>query len=137
MLETWVGGSSLPAGIGIDLVRISALWKLDQRLNGVFVSRTFSERERAEAEESADKWTYLAGRFAAKEAVFKATAHLLPEKTFDFRIVETLRAPDGCPYVVSSDPMKAILGKAGIASLVISISNEEDFAIALVQAVSG
>lgn len=137
MLETWVGGSSLPAGIGIDLVRISALRELDQRMNGVFVSRTFSERERAEAEESADKWTYLAGRFAAKEAVFKATAHLLPEKTFDFRIVETLRAPDGCPYVVSSDPMKAILGKAGIASLLISISNEEDFAIALVQAVSG
>lgn len=137
MLDDWVKGLTTPTGVGIDLVRVSTLRELDERMQGVFVKKTFTLREQALAESRSDKWVFLAGRFAAKEAVFKATAHLLPEKTYDFRQVETLRAEDGSPYVVCGESLRDILSRAGVGSLLISITNEDDYAMALVQAVSG
>lgn len=136
MLEDWVKNTAVPAGVGIDLVRVSTLRELDERMKGVFVKRTFTEGEKALAESRSDKWVFFAGRFAAKEAVFKATAHLLPEKTYDFRMVETLSAEDGCPYVVCTGVLQDTLRAAGVGTLLISITNEDDYAMALVQAVS-
>lgn len=134
-LEAWTENLAAPAGVGIDLVNISELQALDTRTKGVFSSRTFTPRELAEADCSPDRWVYLAGRFAAKEAVFKAVAHLLPERTFDFRLVESLHRADGSPYVCCEGKLREILDAAGVASLLLSISNEDHYAIALVQAV--
>lgn len=134
-LENWVEQLAPPIGIGIDLVSVPELRKLDQRTKGAFSRRTFTDWELAEAELSQDSWVYLAGRFAVKEAVFKAVAHLLPEKAFDFRLVETLRQPDGSPQIVCSPALRAVLDSANVSGLLVSISNEEDFAVAIVQAV--
>ena len=134
-LENWVEQLAPPIGIGIDLVSVPELRKLDQRTKGAFSQRTFTDWELAEAELSQDFWVYLAGRFAVKEAVFKAVAHLLPEKSFDFRMVETLRQPDGAPQIVCSPALRAILDSANVSGLLVSISNEADFAVAIVQAV--
>ena len=134
-LENWVEQLAPPIGIGIDLVSVPELRKLDQRTKGAFSQRTFTDWELAEAELSQDFWVYLAGRFAVKEAVFKAVAHLLPEKSLDFRMVETLRQPDGAPQIVCSPALRAVLDSANVSGLLVSISNEADFAVAIVQAV--
>ena len=133
-LENWMEHLAPPVGIDIDLVSVPELRKLDQRTRGAFSRRTFTDWELAEAELSQDSWVYLAGRFAVKEAVFKAVAHLLPEKSFDFRLVETLRQPDGAPQIVCSPALRAVLDSANVGSLLVSISNEADFAVAMVQA---
>ena len=68
------------SGTGIDLVSISEIEELDKRTRGAFVERTFSDMEKAEADHSPDRYSFLAGRFAVKEAAFKAVAHLTPKK---------------------------------------------------------
>ena len=73
------------SGIGIDLVSISQFAELDKQSKGALTERTFSAMEKAEAEKASDKYSFFAGRFAIKEAVFKAVAHLTPEKNFRFQ----------------------------------------------------
>ena len=124
------------SGVGVDLVSISEIAELDERTRGAFVERTFSDLEKAEAEQSPDRYSFLAGRFAVKEAVFKAAAHLTPEKTFDFRIVETKRNADGSPEIVMNDPLAAVLKSAAVTKLLVSITNHGGLALAQVIAVS-
>ena len=135
MLSEFVNAESFPVGIGVDCVCISELRALDERTVGAFVSRTFTPEEIRLSEEAADKWCFLAGRFAVKEAVFKALAPLTKEKFFDYRRVETRKQSDGSP-VISPDSVPAeAMVQAGADRLLVSITGEGDFALAFVQAV--
>ena len=124
------------SGAGVDLVSISEIEELDKRTRGAFTERTFSDMERAEAEQSPDRYSFLAGRFAVKEAVFKAVAHLTPEKSFDFRIVETKRNADGSPEIVINESLAAVLRSAAVTKLLVSITGHGGLALAQVVAVS-
>lgn len=135
LLYDWICKNKLPVGIGIDLVTISELRELDERIKGAFFQRVFTQQERAEAEKRPEPWTYLAGRFAVKEAVFKAIAPLIPEKAFDIRIVETLTQPDGSPKISCTGKLRAVMDSAGVERLLVTISNEGDYVISMVQAV--
>lgn len=117
-------------GVGIDLVSISEIRELDQRTGGVFIEHTFSGAEIEMAGQKESRYSFFAGRFAVKEAVFKAIAHLTPEKTFDFRIVETLRNPDGSPEVMVTEKLKSVMDQAAVTKLLISITNQGDLAMA-------
>lgn len=75
---------------------------------------------------------YLAARFAAKEAVFKAVAPLLQNQQFDLRIVETLNREDGSPYVNVTGKLETILEQANVQKLHISITTEGEYAAAFV-----
>ena len=121
-------------GIGTDMVNISDIraFLSDEKIAQSYLKHTFTEGERQEAEARSDRGEYFAARFAAKEAVFKAVAHLLAEKTFDLRIVETLNAPDGCPYVHVTSALQPILDSAGVRALHISITTEDPYAFAFV-----
>lgn len=130
----WAEHLAVPAGIGVDLVDAEEIRALDERTNGAFSAGTFTKRELEQAAASRDPVTWLAGRFAVKEAVFKAVAHRTLEKTFDFRCVETLRAEDGSPYIRRTPELDRILKAAGVGELFVSISNESGFAIAFVLA---
>lgn len=132
MFEQLVKGT--PCGVGVDLVQIPELKALDERLNGGFVRRVFTEREQTQAKEAADYWTFLAGRYAVKEAAFKALAHLTDAKTFDYRRIETLSQPDGSPEITKSDWLMPLLTEANANDLLVSITNEGDFALAFVMA---
>lgn len=125
----------LPVGVGIDLVLVSGLRNLVERVGDSFIEHTFTERERKEAEKASDKFTYLAGRFAVKEAVFKAVAHLTEEKSFDFRIVETVKRSDGSPEIYMNSQIHTIFKEANVQNVLVSISNEGDYVIAIAQAV--
>lgn len=134
MLDHWVNGQATPKGIGIDCVCISQLKALAQRLGGVFLERTFTAAERALAQEAGDEWEFLAGRFAVKEAAFKALNGPGPNP-FDFRTVETLRRADGCPVITPGSVPASVLEAAGGRELLVSITGEGDYALALVQLV--
>ena len=119
-------------GIGIDTASINEVKGIAERLSKGALARMFTS---AELEASCKKPAYaeyLATRFAAKEAVFKAVAHLLEEKYFDLRLVETCSRDDGSPYVSINDSFRDILNRAGVSSLFISITTEGDFATAFV-----
>ncbi|MBE5997153.1 MAG: holo-ACP synthase [Lachnospiraceae bacterium] len=101
-----------------------------------FFRRVFSEAERAAAPQGRARAEYYAARFAAKEAVFKAVAHLLPEKTFDLRLVETLHREDGSPYVVMDGALREVYAAAGVGRIHISVTTEGQFATVFVIAES-
>lgn len=123
-------------GIGVDTVAISEikLYLSETALSNAFIRRTFTAHEITAAECYPNKAEYYAARFAVKEAVFKAVAHLTEEKTFDFRIVETLHAPDGSPYVSTKGTLSTILKAADVDKLHLSITTEGDYATAFVVA---
>ena len=121
-------------GIGVDMTEIEEIRRFlaTETISGPFVRRTFTQAEQEEAAGRKDLAEYLAARFAAKEAVFKALAPLLPEKTFDLRIVETLSHEDESPYVNLTGPLTGILRRADVDALHISITTEGQYAAACV-----
>lgn len=123
-------GSKMIQGIGVDLTEIKEIKRLEEETGGVFTARTFTQREQEGAAQAADRWEYLAGRYAAKEAVFKALAHLTPEKTFDFRTIETCSSEDGSPYVVLPPILRKAMKEAGVGKIHISLTHEKEYACA-------
>ena len=126
-------------GIGIDLVslpefrRICGDWgapgQAGADIANAFVSRTFTAAELAQAAGRHDPCEFLAGRFACKEAVFKAVAPLTSE-SFDLRLVETLDALTGQPQVSLAGALAPVLSEAGVTSVLVSITNEEQYILA-------
>ncbi|HJU06298.1 MAG TPA: holo-ACP synthase, partial [Nitrospiraceae bacterium] len=59
-------------GIGVDLVKISRIRTLAERWHDRFLHRLYTEEERRLSSHRASPYPFLAGRFAAKEALLKA-----------------------------------------------------------------
>ncbi len=120
-------------GVGIDLVSINEIQDLDERTKGAFVKRTYTSKELEDAASSSNYYEFLAGRFAVKEAVYKAICGSFPEINFDFRMVETIRQSNGAPKFVPNIELLKILNDIGAKDVLISISNQGDFAIAIAE----
>lgn len=86
-------------GVGIDLVELSRIKEtFDQR----FIDRMLSEKEKEVYESIVNEQTklsYLGGRFAAKEAIFKAISK--GDKSANFKDFSVLNDENGKPYVIS------------------------------------
>ena len=127
-------------GVGIDLVDLEEFRGICEGFSAstekpcAFVARTFTEAELAQARERHDACQYLAGRFACKEAVFKAVAPLTCDG-FDLRRVETIDAPTGQPVVTMGGPLAEVYAAAGVSEILVSVTNESGLveAIALAQ----
>lgn len=120
-------------GVGIDSVDVAEMGRLCADLAGPFVTRTFTEAERAQAAARRRPEECLAGKFAVKEATFKALARLTAAG-FDLRVVETLEDESGCPHVTCEGPLAGVLAEAGVTELLVSITNESGIATAIVLA---
>lgn len=86
-------------GIGIDLVELERIKEL---LSDRFIERILSESEMKEFKNLAHeqvKLEFIGGRFAAKEAIFKAVA-VGPGNT-NYKDFSILHEPSGKPYVTS------------------------------------
>ncbi len=119
-------------GIGIDSVDIEEMRTMCDDFDNAFVRHAFTEKEVAQALERPDAASFLAGRFAVKEACFKALGHLTREGGFDFRFVETLHDENGCPCITKSPKLSAFLAEAGATEALVSITNESGLATAIV-----
>ena len=127
-------------GVGIDLVDLAEFRRICEGFDAsqeppcAFVARTFTPAELAQARGRHDACQYLAGRFAVKEAVFKAVAPLT-QQGFDLRRVECLDAPTGQPEVVMDGVLAETYASSGVSSILVSVTNETGYveAIALAQ----
>ena len=116
--------------VGIDLVEISRLQNSISRAN--FLQRCFCDSE-IEQYYKHNKLTYLAGRFAAKEAVVKALGTGLIEG-LSLTDIEITQMPSGAPNVVLKDKALEIANMLGISKWLISISHTANYATAIVLA---
>lgn len=118
--------------VGVDLVQISEIQRLMNTFGDEFINHTFTEEEVRHSRKASNQAEFLATRFAAKEAAFKAVAHFTKAKDFDLRIIETLDEPDGYPVIQTNGKLRALLDEAGIATLHVSLTHEGDSAMAFV-----
>jgi holo-[acyl-carrier protein] synthase len=92
--------------LGCDIVKVSRFERNLSRL----AFNILTAPELAEFTESTNKIEYVAGRWAAKEAIFKATGN---------KRMTVLNNSNGAPYVVNNPNIK------------ISISHEKEYAMAI------
>ena len=123
------------AGIGLDLIYISRIQKAFERHGERFLKRILGagEREKFERRYARDRQrgvTFLATRFAAKEAFSKAVG-LGIRSPMRWSAMQTLNAPSGKPMVVLSGELKQWY-EARFGEAHVSLTDESDVAMAFV-----
>ena len=116
-------------GHGIDLVDVEEMRRLVDGPADHFLTRCFTENERAAAGDGPNRLDRLAGRFAAKEAVLKALGTGFDGK-IGFADVEILTLPSGAPNLVLHGGASEAAAALGVMRWLLSTSHAGGSAIA-------
>ncbi len=99
-------------GVGTDIVRVNRIKAMAEKYGERFFNRVYSEKELLHANNFKNAFEHLAGKFAAKEAIIKASGTKLP-----LNKIEILNEKSGKPYT-------------NIRNIKVSVSHEKEYAIA-------
>ncbi|BAY84403.1 putative holo-(acyl-carrier-protein) synthase [Calothrix parasitica NIES-267] len=112
-------------GHGIVIVEVPQIQKLIEQEPKYFVSKYFTAIEHRNSKYSINYIHYLAGRFAAKQAVMKAM-----KMELSWLEIEIQRLSTGKPLLVLYDESKKIAAEQGIVEWLVSISHTSSYATA-------
>ena len=122
-------------GIGHDICDQRRIAGLLKRFNTRFINRILTKQEQAELAKRNQKEAYIAGRFAVKEAVYKALAGANQSK-MRWHHVATLNCDRGAPYLILSGAClagaEALLPARHVLRVFASISDEAPYSSAFV-----
>ena len=118
-------------GIGTDIVELDRISNLLERFGQKFVHRILSQDEQKAFARSSNPVSYLAKRFAAKEAVAKALGTGIGQE-FAFNEISITNLPSGKPEVSFIGRSKDSVDKRNIKEVMVSLSDEKAFALAFV-----
>ncbi|MFA4989329.1 MAG: holo-ACP synthase [Candidatus Omnitrophota bacterium] len=107
-------------GTGVDITEVSRIKKAAEKWGEAFLKRVFTNKELANAKLRPSLYQHLAGRFAAKEAVFKA----LGEADLNWKDIEILNDREGKPCC------KFLNAKGKRKDVTVSISHVKNYAVA-------
>ncbi len=107
-------------GTGVDITEVRRLKQAIEKWGESFTKRVFTEGELKNAKTRGSFYQHLAGRFAAKEAVFKA----MGDKDLSWRDVEILNDKEGKPWC------SILNGRGKKIEVHISISHVKNYATA-------
>lgn len=113
--------------VGVDLISVGRFRKVLDIHGERFLARVFTEHERALCSGDARR---LAGRFASKEAVSKALRTGIGPFGITFQDIEIDADKMGAPSVVLHGAAKARFSALGGISVALSISHEDEYAVA-------
>lgn len=120
--------------IGTDICKIKRIRSVYEKYGSRFLNRVLTEEEKKYVTSNERMLIpRLAGRFASKEALSKLLGTGL--RGVYFKELEILREPSGKPKVVLHKRALEKANKDKLVNFEISISHEEDFAVAFVVAV--
>lgn len=114
-------------GIGVDIIEIDRIEKAMNKTDR-FLTRLFTERERAYFMTKNMKAESVAGNFAAKEAVVKALGTGL--RGFQWTDIEILRDELGKPVVYLHNGADQTAKDLGVSQIMLSISHCKTYAVA-------
>ena len=116
-------------GIGTDIISIEKIKDIMLRRGDRFLNRIFTPAERAYCEGKKFPWIHFAGRFAAKESVFKI---LQADKNVSvkWQEIEVLPQSNGKPFIVLKGTTKLTAKEKGIKKILVSISHDSHYATA-------
>jgi len=118
-------------GIGVDLVRIERMRKALDRFGERFSRRILTNDELADFRHSPQPARFLASRFAAKEACAKALGTGF-RAGLSLRHIGVGHDESGKPLLTSTDKATALLREQGVSASHLSLSDEQEHAIAFV-----
>jgi holo-[acyl-carrier protein] synthase len=113
--------------IGLDIVEISRIRQDINQFGDRFVHRILGEKEWSEYVRRRDKEAFLAGRFAAKEAVIKGLNPFL-QKRPSFNIIQIINDSTGAPKLTLPPDIQQRLGNA---VCFLSLTHERNYAAAV------
>ena len=108
------------SGTGVDITEVNRIKKAVEKWGNTFLSRVFTEGELVNAKTRGSLYQHLAGRFAAKEAVFKA----LGDEELNWKDIEILNDKTGKPSC------KFLNAKGAGMDVIVSISHVKNYAVA-------
>jgi len=116
-------------GIGTDIISVERIKKIIETRGERFLNLIFTDNEKKYCQSKESPWINYAGRFAAKESVFKVlkTGWGLGVRWKD---VEILKNKNGDPKVFLKGKTKIIAGNKGIKNIILSISHDKKYAMA-------
>lgn len=115
-------------GIGTDIIEIRRIEKAITR-NKNFTNKLFTKDEMDLWEKKNFKLEFIAGRFAAKEAISKALGTGI--RDFSFKDIEIINNELGKPQVILKPKAEDIITKISKSYKIhLSISHEKEYAIA-------
>ena len=114
---------------GTDIIEIERIKKSIERNGDNFLNLIYTEGEIAYCESKKNaKYSHYAGRFAAKEAIYKAVSTLLPERFgISWKDAQVINDENGNPKI---EFLKIKFEQ--IKSIDISISHCKEYAVATV-----
>lgn len=107
-------------GTGVDITEVRRLKQAIEKWGDAFLGRVFTKEELDNAKTRGSLQQHLAGRFAAKEAVFKA----LGNKDLNWKDVQVFNDSEGKPYC------RILNGKGKEMDVQVSISHVKNYAVA-------
>lgn len=118
-------------GIGTDIVRVSRMQANLGKHAERFVERILSINELKDFDKAAKKAHFLAKRFAAKEAISKAMGFGF-SNGLSLTKIEIMHDKNGKPMMGYLDSALKLKEELGIGDAHISLSDEDEYAIAFV-----
>lgn len=117
--------------VGTDIIEVSRIEKIIKEKGAKFLNRIYTKNEIDYCESKGiNKYQHYAGRFAAKEAVFKVlNVETVLESPLTFKNIEILNTNDGAPYVNILDDI--IIDCFDIRNVDVSISHIKKYATAI------
>jgi holo-[acyl-carrier protein] synthase len=116
-------------GHGIEIVETTRIQELVEQSGKQFEMECFTATERSTPALGAKRIEYLAGRFAAKEAILKALG-IGNNPNISKLDIEIQRLPSGKPSVVLRGKCQEIAEELGIKQWLLSISHTSSYAAA-------
>ncbi len=107
-------------GTGVDITEVRRIRQAVEKWGDDFLKRIFTKEELANAKTRTSFYQHLAGRFAAKEAIFKAVG----DNTLSWQDIQIHNDREGKPVCLFLN------GKAKNVSIAISISHVKTYAVA-------
>lgn len=114
--------------LGTDIIEIQRI-RMSIRRHPAFKERILTPGEREKAKACKDPASFVAGRFAAKEAVVKCLGIGL--RGFSWQDMEILGDEFGKPRLNMSSKLAAIARQCGVGRIEVSISHSRDYALAV------
>lgn len=107
-------------GIGVDIIEVRRIRQAVEKWGDDFLNRIFTQKELENAKTRGSLYQHLAGRFAVKEAIFKA----LNDSGLNWKDLQVLNDKQGRPYC------EILNIKKNKINVLISISHIKNYATA-------
>ncbi|RVU83897.1 holo-ACP synthase [Leucothrix sargassi] len=116
-------------GIGVDIAKVSRFEEVFARHGERFIERILHPNEQQRYQTHGQPLAFFAKRFAAKEALAKALGTGIA-KGVNFNEIEVCQDENGRPYLVLHESTLEVANQLGVKNLFISLSDEQDYAVA-------